>query len=117
MSEGLIIANTERIAWEEGTIFRLPKGLQVKVLYHDPKTGRRDMIVRFPDGYVEPRHVHSSTHSGIVLKGQQIVEGEVLNPGDYCFGAANVEHGPFEYRGEDGCVLFVVFIGDPVHKY
>ena len=117
MSEGLITINTDQIEWQDDPYFKLPKGVQMKLLRYDPATGRREMIVRFPDGYVEPRHVHAATHSVVVLRGQQIVEGVVLNPGDYCHGAANFEHGPFEYRGQDGCVLFAVFTGDPEHKY
>lgn len=117
MSEGLIAINTNQVEWQDAVDFKLPKGIQMKLLRHDPQTGRRDMIVRFPNGYVEPRHVHAATHSVVVLKGQQIAEGVVLNPGDYSHGAANIEHGPFEYRGEDGCVVFSVFFGDPEHKY
>ncbi|MFQ5880256.1 MAG: cupin domain-containing protein [Dehalococcoidia bacterium] len=117
MSAGLITINTAKIDWEDDTITKLPKGVQSKLLFHDPKTGRRDMLIRFPDGYVEPRHVHEGAHGVVVLRGQQVAEGVPLNPGDYCYGAANIEHGPFEYHGEDGCVVFAVMVGDPVHKY
>jgi hypothetical protein len=83
--------------------------VQVKLLYSDPETGQVDLLVRFPPGYVEPRHVHDSTHSVVVLEGVQVAEGEPMRPGDYVFGGANSAHGPFEYP--EGCVVFASFRG------
>ncbi len=90
-------------------MFALGEGVQVKVLHSDPSTQQVDLLVKFPAGYVEPRHVHDSTHSVAVLDGLQIAEGETMRPGDYVFGAANVPHGPFEYP--EGCTVFASFRG------
>ncbi len=81
----------------------------MKVLYRDDEAGQVDLLVKFPPGYVEPRHTHDSVHSVIVLEGLQIAEGEHMHPGDYVFGGANSPHGPFEYP--EGCVVFASFRG------
>jgi hypothetical protein len=100
------------VAWEEGLaneLLTLPKGVKVKVFAYDPVMKRIDLKVKFPKGYVEPRHTHKSSHSILVTKGRMCVVGKDLRPGDYVFGW-DVPHGPYEYP--DGCEVFVVFIGE-----
>lgn len=100
------------VPWTEGLateLLTLPKGVQVKVLAHDPAMKRVDMKVKFPPGYVEPEHSHKSWHSIVVLKGRMCVAGKDLRPGDYVFGWDR-PHGPYEYP--DGCEVFVVFMGE-----
>ena len=100
------------IPWEEGAaneLFKLPKGVQVKIFAHDPVMRRIDMKVKFPPGYVEPEHSHKSWHSIVVLKGRMCVAGKDLRPGDYVFGWDEL-HGPYEYP--DGCEVFIVFMGE-----
>jgi len=99
------------VAWKDGLaneLLTLPKGVKVKVFNSDPATGRIDMKIRFPKGYVEPEHVHKSWHSILVTKGRMCVAGKDLRPGDYVFGWDR-PHGPYEYP--DGCEVFIVFIG------
>jgi anti-sigma factor ChrR (cupin superfamily) len=96
--------------WEDDIdILALGEGVQVKVLYRDPETQHTDMLIRFPAGYVEPRHEHDSSHSVVVLEGVQIAEGEPLHPGDYLWADGSRPHGPFEYP--EGCVVFASFRG------
>ena len=103
--------------WEDDTdLLSLGQGVQVKVLRRDPETQHADMLIKFPPGYVEPRHAHDSVHSVIVLEGLQIAEGEHMHPGDYVFGGGATPHGPFEYP--EGCVVFASFRGpSPQHRY
>jgi len=99
------------VKWDEGNankLLTLPKGIKVKVFGHDPVMKRTDMRIRFPKGYVEPRHTHDSWHSIMVLKGRMCVAGKDLRPGDYVFGW-DEPHGPYEYP--DGCEVFVVMMG------
>jgi len=101
----------KEIKWEEGAakkFLTLPKGVKVKIFFHDPVTGRVDMKVKFPKGYVEPVHTHQSWHSILVTKGRMCVAGKDLRPGDYVFGW-DLPHGPYEYP--DGCEVFSVFMG------
>lgn len=118
MAKPYHIAHRWDLEWQDDTndILTLGKGVQVKILYHDPETQHTDMLVRFPPGYVEPEHVHDSTHSLIVLEGLQVHRGEPLRPGDYMFASANERHGPFEYP--EGCLVFASFRGpSSQHRY
>ncbi len=106
------------IEWESDDIrglLKLPPGVNVKVMNYDPVMKRIDMKVRFPPGYVEPAHTHTSWHSILVTKGRMCVAGKDLRPGDYVFGW-DIPHGPYEYP--DGCEVFVVFMGgDAAHVW
>ena len=100
------------VEWQEDVsneLLTLPKGVKVKIFAHDPVMKRIDMKVKFPKGYVEPRHTHKSWHSILVTRGRMCVAGKDLRPGDYVFGW-DLPHGPYEYP--DGCEVFVVFMGD-----
>ena len=103
----------DEVEWQEGEsvneLLTLPPGIKVKIFNTDPSTGRMDMKVKFPPGYVEPEHSHKSWHSIIVLKGRMCVAGKDLRPGDYVFGGDTL-HGPYEYP--DGCEVFGVMMGD-----
>jgi len=111
-----VILNTDDLEWQDGAdLLKLPQGVKIKILSEDRTTARRDMLVSFPPGYVEPRHVHDGYHSDILLGGTWIVEGKVLTPRGYVFGPANVEHGPFECP--EGCLVFASFYGKPEHRY
>jgi len=90
-------------------LLTLPEGVEAKVFAYDRAMKRIDMKVKFPPGYVEPRHSHRSWHSIVVLKGRMCVAGKDLRPGDYVFGW-DEPHGPYEYP--DGCEAFVVFMGE-----
>jgi len=103
------------VAWDEDTaneLLTLPKGLKVKIFSYDPVMKRVDFKLRFPKGYVEPRHRHKSWHCILVTKGRMCVAGKDLRPGDYVFGW-DEPHGPYEYP--DGCEVFVVFGGEGTH--
>ncbi len=114
-SDEFIGIHTDEMQWRDDTdLLTLPEGVQVKVLSNDPETGRIDMLVRFPPGYVEPRHTHEGCHSGVILEGEMHVEGKVLKPGDYVFGPGrNIPHGPMGYP--EGCAVFASFYGKPAH--
>jgi len=103
------------VKWESDDVrglLKLPPGVKVKVLNYDPVMKRIDMKQRFPAGYVEPKHTHTSWHSILVTKGRMCVAGKDLRPGDYVFGW-DIPHGPYEYP--DGCEVFIVYMGDATH--
>ena len=100
------------VEWDEkaaNELLTLPKGVKVKILAYDPVMKRVDLKVKFPKGYVEPRHTHKSWHSILVTKGRMCVAGKDLRPGDYVFGW-DQPHGPYEYP--DGCEVFCVTMGE-----
>lgn len=90
-------------------VLALGEGVQVKIMHRDDEAGLINMLIKFPPGFTEPEHSHDSEHSGVVLEGVQIVEGQTLHPGDTLHAPANVPHGPFFYP--EGCVLFTSFRG------
>lgn len=101
--------------WKDDDLFSLERGVLVKVFYHDAAEDITDYLIKFPQGYVEPRHVHEGSHSVIVIEGLLIAEGEQMRPGDYVYGAANQAHGPFE--SPEGSVLFSSMRGGTSHRY
>ncbi len=110
-----IAIRTNDLDWEEDTTTGLPKGVKRKVLFQDPETGRRDVMVRFPPGYREPAHTHQASHGNFILEGKMIVGDKELGPGDYIFGW-DKEHGPFYYP--EGCTMFAVTLGKSiVHEF
>lgn len=100
--------NTEEIEWEDGEkILGLPPGVQVKTIRegYDEVSDRVEKFVKFPPGYIEPRHEHDHYHCILVLEGEMHVDGKTLTPGDYVYGGgAENLHGPYEYPV--GCMVF-----------
>jgi quercetin dioxygenase-like cupin family protein len=77
MGKAFHTAHRWDLEWRDDVdVLALGHGVQVKVLYEDPENEHIDMLIKFPPGYVEPRHNHDSSHSVIVLEGLQIAEGE-----------------------------------------
>ena len=114
--KGFITITADELDWEEDQYLTLPKGVQTKVLAIDKSRNLMDMQIKFPPGYIEPRHTHDSSHNKAVLEGKMIVEGKTLERGGYVYAEPNIEHGPYEYP--EGCVVFIHFEGlSPAHKY
>lgn len=102
----------DEVDWDESDV-GLPDGAKSKVIYHNEAEQRRDVIVKNPPGYVEPRHTHEAAHACLVLDGRMLVDGRELTPGDYVYGQ-KLPHGPFEFP--DGVVNFVSLVGgSPTH--
>ena len=116
-SKDLIVIHPEDLEWEDDTdLFTLPEGVQIKMFSYDPETGRRDFYVRFPAGYVEPRHTHRGWHSNLIVEGEMHVDGQVLKAGDYLFGPGDeIAHGPLSYPM--GCTIFTCFYGPTEHSH
>ena len=76
------------VEWQEDVsneLLTLPKGVKVKIFAHDPVMKRIDMKVKFPKGYVEPRHTHKSWHSILVTRRQDVRSGQGFEAGRLCF--------------------------------
>lgn len=99
--------NTDEIEWQDGEkIMGLPPGIKVKIIAEgeDEVSERVDKFVKFPPGYMEPRHTHDYYHSTLVLEGEMHVAGKILRPGDYVYGGGNEPHGPYHYP--KGCMVY-----------
>ena len=110
-----VSVDASAVDWEPGDVLSLPEGVEVARLHENDAEGRLDTLIRFPPGYVEPRHTHLGAHAALLLEGRMLVEGHELTPGDYYYGHRQ-PHGPMEYP--DGCTLFASFVGgSPAHDY
>ncbi len=117
MSKDFHTAHRWDLEWEDDVdVLTLGNGVQVKILFENPDGDHVDMLIKFPPGYTEPEHTHDSSHSVIVLEGEQIVGGERMLPGSYVWASGPEPHGPFEYP--EGCVVFASFRGtSSQHRY
>lgn len=105
----------DAVDWGSPDVLSLPEGLKVLIVNENEPEGRTDMLVKYPPGYVEPRHTHESAHACIILQGRMLVHGEELTAGDYIYGQ-DVAHGPMEFP--EGGVNFVSFVGgSPAHRW
>ena len=113
---GFLAINADEMPWQDGeAVLKLPRGVMVKLLAQDAKRNLTVLAVRFPPGYVEPRHIHGGTHSDCILAGKMVVHGKTLERGDLIYGPNGVEHGPMDYPA--GCTVFALMQGDLAHEY
>jgi anti-sigma factor ChrR (cupin superfamily) len=115
--EKFIAMYTDPLPWVQADeINELPPGQEVKILRkYDEDDHALDMLVRYPAGYVEPRHTHAGEHMTLIVEGTMILDGKEYGPGDYIYGPRDVPHGPFEYP--EGVVLYASQRGGTVHEY
>ena len=74
----------------------VPKGLEQRLLHDNKENQLVSAIVKFPKGFREPRHYHTTCgHSLYILEGRlQSPEGDLV-PGMFVYSAVNERHGPF----------------------
>ena len=84
------------VPWESMQLPGVPKGLEQRVLHDNKENQLISAIVKFPKGFREPRHYHTTCgHSLYILKGRlRSPEGD-LTPGMFIYSAVNERHGPF----------------------
>ncbi len=106
-AEKFLAINNDEIEWEDGEeITGLPPGVKVKMIAQgrDEVSERVDKFMKFPPGYMEPRHTHNYYHSTLILEGEMHVAGKVLKPGYYVYGGGDEPHSPYHYPV--GCTVF-----------
>jgi quercetin dioxygenase-like cupin family protein len=87
--------HTGQIPWRAVNNPNFPQGLQEKLLHQNSEKQTSVAMVKFPKGYLEPRHFHTTAgHYGYMLSGKMISDGMEVGPGDFLYFPANVEHGP-----------------------
>ena len=101
------------VKWDERAaeeVLALPKGLEIKIFAHDSGMNRIDFKLKFPKGYILPRHTHQSWHVVVLTKGRaHTAGGKGLQPGDVIFGW-DQPHGPYEFTEESE--VFAVMMGE-----
>jgi len=109
-------------AYEDLPFSPLAEGspVQVAVLWGNPETGPAAIMVKYPEGYQEPWHSHSSTYRAVLVKSEfssRSPEGgpdseRVLEPGSYVVQPGGVIHA--EINAGAGELLAVVYFDGPV---
>lgn len=94
--------------------------VHVAVLWGNPETGPVAVMVKFPEGYREPWHSHSSTYHAVLVKGEFSTsdpEGgtdseRVLGPGSYIVQPGGITHA--ELNAGSGELLAMVYFDGPL---
>jgi hypothetical protein len=87
--------DTGAMTWDRADTPGLPEGAMRKLLRIDKETGIGAALRWHPEGYVEPRHYHTTAaHSIYVLDGKLNVEGVEAGPGHFFHFPAYTAHGP-----------------------
>lgn len=92
--------------------------VEVSVLCGDPEIGPAAVLVRFPEGYYEPWHSHSTTYHSVLIKGElqtrskdtQVAESGVLGFGAYIVQPGGAVHSEVN-AGSCKLVALVYFDG------
>jgi quercetin dioxygenase-like cupin family protein len=84
------------VQWTPVSLPGVPAGIQQKLLHNNTASKVQSALVRFPKGFREPRHYHTTCgHSIYVLKGRIRSPEGVLTPGTFSYASVNERHGPF----------------------
>ena len=84
------------VQWTPVSLPGVPAGIQQKLLHNNTASKVQSAIVRFPKGFREPRHYHTTCgHSIYILKGRIRSPEGLLTPGTFTYAAVNERHGPF----------------------
>ena len=98
---------TENVQWAPMPIKVVPPGLQQRLLHENKEKSTQTAIVRFPAGYREPRHYHTTCgHSLYILKGRLESPDGPLTPGTFVYSAPHERHGPFLAQQETELLFF-----------
>ena len=109
MEYGTIIMEVLKdLPLEEAAPAWYPKPIQRKILYHDPDTGARHILVRYPADLNAPAHHHNCAHTIIVLENDMIVNGRIVTPGTYCHFPAGETMLHTSTRDSD-CLFLIMF--------
>lgn len=88
-------------------------GVEFKVIFDDPVSGKRTVLTKLLPGAVIPRHFHSHADETVfVIEGDFVEEGIVYGAGAYFVGKANTTHGP--HKSVNGCTVLTHWNGGAV---
>jgi quercetin dioxygenase-like cupin family protein len=99
--------DTRSMPWEERFNERVGKSLYRKDLIADPETGMEVRLVRYPAGFINPRHTHPHAHGLYVLEGTLVTHAGQYGPGHFLWFPEGMvmEHGAT--ADGDATVLFI----------
>jgi len=94
--------------------------VEVALLWGNPVTGPATVLVRFPEGYAEPWHSHSSTYRAVLITGDfqtrskdnGVTSSDVYSPGAYLVQPGGGVHS--EVNAGRGDLVALVHFEGPV---
>jgi quercetin dioxygenase-like cupin family protein len=90
-----VLVKASQVQWTPVHLPGVPDGIQQRLLHDNPANKVQSAIVRFPKGFREPRHYHTTCgHSIYILKGRIRTPEGVLASGTFTYAAVNERHGP-----------------------
>lgn len=111
--------DTSTLAWVPAGASAFPPGLTQRFIYQDAPGTPGVAIVKFPKGYLEPRHYHTTSgHTGFILKGKLNSDGRIVGPGAFVYFPAGTPHGPNDALEETELLRWAdgpldLHLGDP----
>ena len=108
-------------AYEDLQFAPLAEGSPVKLalLWGKPETGPAAVMVRFPEGYEEPWHSHTSTYHSVLIKGEFQSRSKdatdsktVYGPGSYAVQPGGDAHR--EVNAGQGELVALVYFDGPI---
>ena len=93
---------------------------EIAMLWGNPETGPAAVMVRFPEGYQEPWHSHTSTYHSVLIKGEfqtrsrgaGIPVSDTYGPGSYAVQPGGDVHA--EVNAGAGELVALVYFDGPV---
>ncbi len=105
----MVLVDANEAEWQPVELPNLPSGAFMKPLNLNEKTGSLTALVKFPAGFVEPRHSHSVGHTVYVIENELGSGNSAYTEGTYWYAPANDVHGPVEQ--EDDCTFLLITDG------
>lgn len=109
-------------AYEELPFAPLAEGspVEIAVLWGNPESGPAAVMVRFPEGYQEPWHSHSTTYHSVLIKGEfktkckdaDVPVSGAYGPGSYAVQPGGAVHA--EVNAGSGELVALVYFDGPV---
>jgi quercetin dioxygenase-like cupin family protein len=108
MTEAKLIAlDTRALPWQERPNPQTGRTLYRKNLIEDPETGMEIRLVRYPAGFVNPRHTHPCAHGMYVLEGTLVTHEGRYGPGHFVWFPEGMV---MEHGATPECDVTVLFI-------
>ena len=104
----VVLAELQAVRLEEAHPPWYPKPIRRKVLYHDPGSGARHILVRYPADLNAPAHHHNCAHTIVVVEHDMIINGRVVGPGTYCHFPAGQTMLHTSTKDQD-CLFLIMF--------
>ena len=115
----MTVVDSSQVPWKKVARPGFPDGQEIKPLHANERISGRTSILKFPTGYIEPRHYHTTGgHSAYILKGKMKMGDKVYGAGEFFYFPANVAHGPNEALEEVEALVWTdgpldVHLGEP----